>query len=269
MTAFINHFSFEFRAGIRDKQLLLVNYLLPLGFYFMMAFIMPGINPMFLEFLIPAMVTFAILSATLLGIPDPLVKAREDGIYRSYKINGVPSSSILTIPALTTVLHLVIVTVIITVTAPLLFDAPVPGNWLNYLIAFVVMAFASAGLGVLIGVLSSSTRMTVMWSQLIYLPSMLLGGLMLPSSLLPDMVLKISQLLPATQAMNAFNALAMGKVADFNPWGSVAALFLSGILSFGLAIYMFSWDSRNEGRRGHPLMALLVLLPFVVGIFIF
>ncbi len=269
MTAFINHFSFEFRAGIRDKQLLLVNYLLPLGFYFMMASIMPGINPMFLEFLIPAMVTFAILSATLLGIPDPLVKAREDGIYRSYKINGVPSSSILTIPALTTVLHLVIVVAIITVTAPLLFDAPAPVNWLNYLIVFVVMAFASAGMSVLIGVLSSSTRMTVMWSQLIYLPSMLVGGLMLPSSLLPDMVLKFSQLLPATHAMNAFNALAMGNVADFNPWGSVVALFLSGAISFGLAIYMFSWDSRNEGRRGHPLLALLVLLPFVVGIFIF
>jgi ABC-2 type transport system permease protein len=269
MTAFINHFSFEFRAGIRDKQLLLVNYLLPLGFYFMIAFIMPGINPMFLQFLIPAMVTFAILSATLLGIPDPLVKAREDGIYRSYKINGVPSSSILTIPALTTVLHLVIVTLIITVTAPILFDAPMPVNWLNYLTTFVVMAFASAGLSVLIGVLSSSTRMTVMWSQLIYLPSMLLGGLMLPSSLLPDVVLKISQLLPATQAMNAFNALAMGNVADFNPWGSIAVLFCSGILSFGLAIYMFSWDSRNEGRRGHPLMALLVLLPFAVGIFLF
>ncbi|MGB2895267.1 MAG: ABC transporter permease [Anaerolineales bacterium] len=269
MTAFINHFSFEFNAGIRDKQLLLVNYLLPLGFYFMMAFIMPGINPPFLETLIPAMVTFAILSATLLGIPDPLVKAREDGIYRSYKINGVPSSSIVTIPAITTILHLVIVTVIITVTAPLLFNAPVPVNWLNYLITFVVMAFASAGLSVLIGVLSSSTRMTVMWSQLIYLPSMLLGGLMLPSGLLPPVVMKISQLLPATQSMNAFNALAMGKVADFNPWGSVAVLFISGILSFGLAIYMFSWDSRNEGRRGHPLMALLVLLPFVVGILFF
>jgi len=252
-----------------DKQLLLVNYLLPLGFYFMMASIMPGINPMFLEFLIPAMITFAILSATLLGIPDPLVKAREDGIYRSYKINGVPSSSILTIPAFTTVLHLVIVAAIITVTAPLLFDAPAPVNWLNYLIVFLVMAFASAGMSVLIGVLSSSTRMTVMWSQLIYLPSMLVGGLMLPSSLLPDMVLKFSQLLPATHAMNAFNSLAMGNVADFNPWGSVVALFLSGVISFGLAIYMFSWDSRNEGRRGHPLMALLVLLPFIVGIFIF
>jgi len=37
---------------------------------------------------------------------------------------------------------------------------------------------------------------------------------------------------------------------------------------FGLAVYLFSWDSRNTARRGHPLLALLFLLPFVVGILI-
>ncbi len=100
MTAFINHFAFEFRTGIRDKQLLLMNYLLPLGFYFMMGFVLVDINPTFLETLIPAMAVFAILSATLLGLPDPLVKAREDGIFRSYKVNGVPSISILASPAI-------------------------------------------------------------------------------------------------------------------------------------------------------------------------
>ena len=33
MKAFINHFAFEFKTGIRDKNLLLLNYLFPLGFY--------------------------------------------------------------------------------------------------------------------------------------------------------------------------------------------------------------------------------------------
>jgi len=77
---------------------------------------------------------------------------------------------------------------------------------------------------------------------------------------------KIAQLLPATQAMNAFNGLAMGKVADFSPWGSIMALVTCGLLAFGLAVYLFSWDSRNTARRGHPLLALLVLLPYVAGI---
>ena len=115
MTAFIHHFSFEFRTGIRNKQLLLMNYLFPLGFYLMMGFVMAGINPLFLDTMTPAMVVFAVLAATLLGIPDPLVNARENGIFRSYKINGVPAIAILSIPALTTMLHLMIVAVVITV----------------------------------------------------------------------------------------------------------------------------------------------------------
>jgi len=268
MSAFINHFSFEFRTGIRNKQLLLMNYLFPLGFYLMMGFIMPAINPLFLDTLIPAMIVFAILAATLLALPDQLVTAREDGIFRSYKINGVPASSILIIPALTTMLHLLIVATIITVTAPILFDAPSPVNWLNYALTFIAMAVACAGISLLIGVVSPSTRVTVLWSQLIFVPSMLLGGLMLPYNMLPDVAGIISQLLPATQAMNAFNGLAMGVGSDFNPWGSVIVLVLSGVLAFGLAIYLFNWDRHNTTQRGHPLMALLALLPYAVGIFL-
>ncbi len=269
MTAFINHFAFEFRTGIRDKQLLLMNYLLPLGFYLMMGFVLVDINPTFLETLIPAMAVFAILSATLLGLPDPLVKAREDGIFRSYKVNGVPSGSILAIPAITTMLHLVLVTIIITVSAPLLFDAPVPTNWAYFALTFIVMSFASAGLSVLIGVISSSTRITILWSQLFYIPSMLLGGLMLPTSLLPEAAEKVSQILPSTHAMNAFSGLAMGGDALFDPWGSILVLLLSGVIAFGLAMFMFNWDSRNTSQRGHPVLVALALVPFVVGIFLF
>jgi len=266
MSAFVNHFSFEFRTGIRNKALLLMNYLFPLGFYLMMGFIMPTINPPFLASLIPAMVVFAVLAATLLGIPDPLVNARETGIFRSYKINGVPASSILSIPALTTILHLAIVTVLITVSAPLLFDAPLPENWLNYVLVFVALAIACAGLGVLIGVTSPSTRMTVLLSQLVFIPSMLLGGMMIPYDLLPDAVAKISQLLPATHAMNAFNGLVMGREPDFAPWASVSILLFSGLLAFVLAVYLFNWDSRNATRRGHPLLGLLALVPYAAGI---
>jgi len=268
MNAFIHHFTFEFKTGIRNKTSLLLNYLFPLGFYLMMGFIMAEINPPFREDIIPAMVVFGILSATLLGIPDPLVNARENGVYRSYKINGIPSTSILSIPALTTILHLVFVAVIITFTAPLLFKAPSPVNWLNFAIIFFAMAFACTGISILIGVISPSSRITVLWSQLIFVPSMLLGGLMVPYKMLPEVAGKISQLFPASQAMNAFNGLAMGKVADFSPWGSVIVLFLSGLMAFGLAVYLFSWDSRNTTRRGHPLLALLVLLPYLVGIFV-
>lgn len=264
MNAFAIHFSFDFRTGIRNKTLLLMNYLFPLGFFLMMGLIMPGLNPTFLQVMIPAMVVFAVLAATLLGLPEPLVTAREVGVFRSYKINGVPSPSILAIPALTTTLHLVIVAAIITISAPLLFDAPLPVNWAGYALTFLAVAAASAGISVLIGVVSSDSRIQVLWSQLIFLPSMLLGGMMIPYADLPEAAGTFARLLPATHAMNAFNALAMGEVADFNAWGSVISLLVSGVLGFALAVYLFTWDSHNTKRRGHPALALLVLLPFAV-----
>lgn len=265
MTAFSTHFAFEFRTGIRNRSLLFLTYLFPLIFYVMMGFIMPPLNPMFLPAFVPAMVTFAVLAATLLGIPDPLVNAREAGIFRSYKINGVPAISILCIPALSTVLHLVVVSIIILATAPFLFKAPMPTHWPVFAGTFVLFAFACVGIAVLVGVVSPSSRTTILLTQLIFIPSMLLGGLMIPFDVLPASVQRLALLLPTTYAMNLFRGPAMGQPAAFSPVLSAAILFVAGLLAFALALFLFSWDRRNAGRRGHPALALLALAPYLVG----
>ncbi len=223
------------------------------------------VNPGFVDTMIPAMVVFAILGSTLLGLPDPLVAAREAGIFRSYKINGVPAVSILVIPALTTIIHMIIVALIITVTAPLFFNAPQLVDWPGFILTFTALAWAYAGLGLLIGVISANTRITVLWSQLLFLPSILLSGMMLPYDMLPEGVSRLARLLPAAHGMNAFKSLALGLRADFDPTGSLAVLLVGGATAFGLAIYLFSWDSKNATRRAHPALALLVLVPYIVG----
>lgn len=266
MTAFLNHFSFEFRTGIRNRQLLFLNYLFPIIFYLMMGFIMLGINPLFGNTMVPAMIVFAVLAACLMGIPEFIVRGRESGIFRSYKINGVPAASILAVPALTTGTHLLIVSVLITASARPLFDVPLPLNWAYFALTFLALTTSIVGISMLIGVISPSTNFQVILSQLIFIPSVLLGGMMIPFSMLPDAAGKVARLLPATQAMNAFNGLAMGYPADFNPWISIVALVLSGLIAFFLAIYMFNWDSKNTEQRGNKLFALLVLLPFALGL---
>jgi ABC-2 type transport system permease protein len=265
MTAFANHFAFEFKTGLRNPTLLLLNYLFPLGFYAMMGLVMTAINPLFSQSMVPAMVIFATLAAAILGLPSPLVESREAGIFRSFKINGVPAPSILAIPALSTIFHVLIVAVIITATGPLLFNGVAPVNWIAFALLTVLLAFTFASLGALIGVISANARATVLWSQLVFLPSMLLGGLMMPLSLLPEGARRFSALLPPAHAMEAFLGLAYGQPTTWDPARSVIVLVTSGVLAFGLAIYLFSWDTQNSTRRGHPLMALLVLAPYVLS----
>jgi ABC-2 type transport system permease protein len=262
MNAFIHHFAFEFRSGIRNKNLLLMNYIFPLGLYLMMSLIMPSVNPLFRETIIPSMITFGMLASALLGIPDPLAQARDAGIFRSYKINGVPALNIALIPALSTIVHIMVVALIITVTAPLFFDAPLPQNLLLFALIVLGTAVALSGFGVLIGVIAPNARLTVLYAQAIFLPSMIIGGVMLPFAMLPTGAAKIALLLPSTHAMNAFNGLAMGGAGDFSGGGSLLTLFGGGLLAFVLAVYLFRWDSQSVERRGY--LALLAFAPYAV-----
>lgn len=264
MNAFAQHFAFEFRTGLRNRSLLLLNYLFPLLFYVMMGVLMGGINPGFIETIVPAMAIFAVLSGAVLALPSPLVEAREAGVFRSYRVNGVPAASILAIPALATAIHVVIAGAIITATARPLFRAPLPVDWASYALLLLVAAFSCVGLGALIGVISANSRAVVLWSQLVYLPSMMLSGMMVPLGLLPRGLARLAMLLPPTYAMQALQGLAYRQETVLEPYGCVAALLAGGVLAFALAIYLFNWDSRNPTRR-HPALAALALAPYALA----
>ena len=268
MTAYWNHFAFEFKSGLRNSSQLLMNYLFPLGFYAMMGLVMTQVNPFFKETMVPAMVVFCAMTATILGLPGPLVEAREAGVYRSFRINGVPAFAILAMPAFSAIFHVFIVTLIIAVTAPTFFGGVSPIDWPAFAGVTVVTVFTCGAIGALIGVIAKDARSTVLWSQLIFLPSMLLGGLMMPLSALPASVARVAGILPPAHAMQAYVGLAFRQATVFDPARSLAILATSGLIAFGLSIYLFNWDSHNNSRRGHPLMALLVLLPYLAGIFL-
>jgi ABC-2 type transport system permease protein len=268
MNAFLNHFAFEFKTGLRNSNNLLMNYLFPLGFYAMMGLIMTRIFPGFDQVLIPAMVVFATMASNLLGLPSPLVELREAGVFRTYKINGVPAISILIVPVLTTIFHTLIVSAVIALTAGPLFGGAIPLHVIPFILITLLVAFNFGAIGALIGVISANSRATVLWSQLVFLPSMLIGGLMVPISMLPEAVQPLTALLPSSHAMQVLLGLAYGQSTTFNTTVSIAVLVVSLVLAFGLAIYLFNWDSKNKTRHGHPLMALLVLVPYIASIFL-
>ncbi|MCA9870296.1 MAG: ABC transporter permease [Anaerolineae bacterium] len=265
MTALATHTLIELRGSLRNRQLLFLTYAFPLGFYALMGLVMTGINPAFKASMIPAMVIFAIMITTLMGLPDPIVNARDAGIFRSYKIFGVPAANVLFAPALTVNLHIVVVASIITLTAGPLFGAQVPTNALGFVLVTAVAMFTFSGLGVLIGVVSSSARVGLLWSQLIFLPSMLVSGLMIPYEMLPASAQRLALLFPTTYAMNGYTGLAYGVQPPFNTEMSLVILLAGGLLSIVLAVLMFNWDRSNRTARLHPAFGLLAMAPYVVG----
>jgi hypothetical protein len=65
--------------------------------------------------------------------------------------------------------------------------------------------------------------------------------------------------------MNAWRGLAFGLPPTFDPRWSVLILLASGIIAYGMAIYLFNWDSKNRRAGRNPMLGLLAMLPYVLG----
>ena len=146
------------------------------------------------------------------------------------------------------------------------FGAPPPASWAALALATVLGAAVFAAFGTLIGVVSASSRATILLSQAIFLPSMLLGGLMVPVEALPDGAQVAALLLPTTWLAQLEQATVYGREVVVDPALAAAVLVASAALTFGIAAYSFNWDRKNATRRAHPALALLAILPFVAGI---
>jgi ABC-2 type transport system permease protein len=257
MTAFAHHVGYEFTGGFRDKSRLFMNYFFPLLFLALVGAFMTKLDPSFSGRIVPAMTIFAVMCAFLLSVPTGLVAARDSGLLRNYRINGIPAGAAIAAPVLANVGHMAIVTAIVALVSAAAFGAPLAGTGALWCLTWVAMTAAIAGLGALIGVVSSSGRAATLIAQCVYLPSIMLGGLMTPPGALPPALERLSLLFPARHAMRAF---AAGPGAAL----SLAALALGGAIAFALAAALFEWDGNNARPGARKALALLALVPYAV-----
>lgn len=255
---FIRHLEFEFRSGLRDRSQLLLNYLFPLLFFALVSTLMGSINPGFRETMVGAMTVFAVMCSFLLGMPQALVQARESGLYRSYRINGVPVWATLAAPALANALHMIVVSLIVMAAGVVVFGGKLPDDPFRFVAGWLCLTGSMAGTGLLVAVVSSSARAATLVAQLVYIPSILLGGLMTPPDILPPALARVAAFFPATHGMRIFRGDPF--------WGlSAAALLLSALACAGVAAYLFEWDLKNARPARLRLLAVLPVLPFLVS----
>lgn len=240
MKAFFKYLLVQFKMDVREKGTLLTYYIIPLVFYMVMGAVFSSINPASRETLAGSMTIFAITMGAVLGLPAPIVKIREAGVLRAYRVNGIPNGAVLLVQAVSAFLHLLLVSIIIFLSAPLLFSAGLPSNYAAYSITLLALIFTSIAWGLLIGVISRGQAMATMLSQAVFLPSLLLSGIMFPASMLPGFLNGVGGIFPATHAMRSFSGLAFNVAQDYNGELALVILVLIGIIALSIAIWRFA-----------------------------
>lgn len=198
MSAFLYGVLIKWKLDLRNKGILLTYYIVPLVFFLFMSGIFTSINEEAYKTLIPSMTVFGVTMGAVIGFPTSLVEFFNSDIKKSYKVYNIPFFSIIGNNFISGFIHLFIMSLILFFIAPIAFDATIPNNIFLYFIGLLIFLFASLSIGTLIGLFVKSISKLTMISQFIFLPSIMLSGIMFPVDLLPNIFRNIGKVFPAT-----------------------------------------------------------------------
>ena len=198
MNALLYGIALQFKMDLRSRSLLITCYLVPLLFFIIMSGVFTSIMPEAKETLIPSMTVMGISLGAIIGVPPSLSEIYGTDLKKLYLANHVPLSFGVAVMTISAFLHLTIMSIIILFSAPILYHALPPSNIPLYLISLLGFIIVSLSIACILGLFIKDQSKLTMFSQLIFLPSIMLSGIMFPADLLPSYFAQLGNLLPAT-----------------------------------------------------------------------
>lgn len=232
----------DLRLALRRGETLVATALLPvvvLVFFSSVAVVPTGTGRP-VDFLLPGSIAFAIIATSLVSLGITTAYDRSYGVLK--RLGGSPlSRPELLVAKLVSVLVVeTIQMVLLVATAALLLGWVAPAG------ASLVLAVASvllgtlvfAGLGLLLaGTLRAESMLAV--ANVMFVASLLLGGIVVPLDQLPPALATFAAALPASALADSLR-IALGGVGDAG--GPLVLLIAWGIGAAGLAVATFRWE---------------------------
>lgn len=198
MGAFLYGVFLQWKLDIRSKTLLITCYIVPLLFFAIMGGIFTSVMPESRYTLIQSMTVFGVTMGALVGLPPSLVEIYGSDIKKVYQANGVPLYLGLVFTNISAYIHLFLMSIILYLAAPLVFNAEIPENPGLYFIGLAVFIAVSLSIAGIIGLAVKDQAKTSMVSIIVFLPSTMLSGIMFPMELLPKAFETAGKMFPAS-----------------------------------------------------------------------
>lgn len=198
MNGFLYGVALQWKLDIRSKSLLVTCYIVPLIFFLLMGGIFTSVMPEMGSTLIQSMIVLSVSMGAFIGLPPSLIETYGSDIKKVYKTNGVPIYLGLVTMFLSAFLHLMITCVVIVVLAPILFEATLPAQLPLFFLSLAIYIVVSLSIGSILGLMVKNQAKQTMIAQLVFLPSIMLSGIMFPIEFLSDFLGTIGLIFPAS-----------------------------------------------------------------------
>ncbi len=210
------------------------------------------------------LLTVTILGGACFGLATTLVSERERGVWRRYRLAPVSTGALVASTLFARYLLLLSAGLLQLMLAMAL-GMPLPDHPLQLVVAFSLAAFAFLGLGLVIAMLADNVPAVQALGQTIFLPMLIIGGVAVPLTSLPDWALHLSAYFPGRYAVEAIQATVNG--GGLGTVGfSLLALLLIGTAACVAGAGMFRWDAKQRFAAGRGKGWLVVALAGWMGV---
>lgn len=198
MKAMLYGVSVQFKMDLRSKTLFITCYVVPLLFFAIMGSIFTSLMPEAKHTLIQSMTVMGVSMGAFIGMPPSMVEVYGSDIKKMYVANGMPLCFGVITLVISAFMHLMIMSLLIFLFAPMMFQATIPSNIWLYFITLALFVIVSLAISCVLGLAVKNQAKLTMYSQVVFLPSIMLSGIMFSTELLPSFLEYIGKLFPAT-----------------------------------------------------------------------
>lgn len=191
------------------------------------------------DFYTAAYVALVVATIGVLSLPVHVAGYRERGVLRRFRASALRPWALVGAHMVVALVTATIGALLLTAVSVLGYDATLPRDWAGLLGAFLLVSLAFTTLGVLLGLVLPTARAAQGLGVLLFFVFLMLGGAGPPREVLPDAMMRMSDLTPLTYAARLLRDPWLGEPLDLT-----ATAVMGGLLVISVALT--AWRLRAE-----------------------
>jgi len=206
---------------------------------------LPGRNYTMIDFILPGMLGFSLLSAAVFGVAFVFFNLRQTLVLKRFFATPINRKNIVFGEALSRVCFQLMTSIVIILVGHYFFHFTL----VNGVITFLEMLFLSflalvvfMGFGFIISSLAKNETSIPPFANIFTLPQFLLGGTFFQTTAFPRWLQKFCEILPLKQLNDAMRNVAFEGASLTDCGKQIGILLVWGIAIYAVAIKTFKWE---------------------------
>ncbi len=238
----LRHLSLTLRLNFRSRQPVIYGFVMPVLFLLAFGGIFRDDTPL-LTHEMGQLLTISVLGGACFGLPTALVSERERGLWRRYRLLPTGTGGLLVSTVVARLVLLTLAAAMQIALARLVYGTPLPLNPGQLLFAFMCVAGAFLGLGLVVAAVADDVPAVQALGQCVFLPMIMLGGVGVPLAALPRWAQTAAGFMPGRYAVELLQRTISDPRGLSGMGFDLAALVCIGAAAAAVGARLFRWDA--------------------------